>query len=67
MAKQTGGMSEEVLLPILRLCSRNRLLESTKTNDVCQVNFDSTVDRNRYFSKASQTCYKYSLRLSKVR
>ena len=59
MAEQTGGMSEEVLLPILRYCSSNRVLESRKTSDVCQVNFDSIVNRNGYFSKASQAGYRY--------
>lgn len=66
MTEQTGRMSGEFLLPVLRYCSSNRLLESRKTN-VCQVNFDSIVDRNGYFSKASQTCYRYSLQLSNVR
>ena len=53
MSEKKGGMLEEVLLPILRLCSSNLLLEYRKMNDVCQVNFDSIVGRNGYFSKAS--------------
>jgi hypothetical protein len=66
MADQTGGMTEEVLLPILRYCSNNRLLESGKTNDVCHVNLASVVDRNGYFSKTNQACYRYSMLLCNV-
>lgn len=61
MADQTGGMSEEVLLPTLRYCSSNRLFESGKTNVVCHVNLASVVDRNGYFLKKSQACYRYSM------